>query len=191
MALSNGTNNPAAENWGITDQVTHLGILGSDVVYPLSELGGEPTLGASAECAIKIDDPSKQVSRLHARLMRTHETWLVLDLSSKNGIHIDGVQQPAGVLAPGTELGIGGVVLVAESVQLSALRGFLARLLGWGDDRRVQVDGPCAPYAPRPPVWFHWSFLDEASWSPSRRRCTPTRSGVTSPSSSATAAAEK
>ena len=141
MAHSNGTHtNPAAENWGITDQVTQLRISGSNVVYPLSELGGEPTLGASVECAIKIDDPSKQVSRLHARLMRTHETWLVFDLGSKNGIHIDGVQQPAGALAPGTELGIGGVVLVAESVQLSVLRGFLARLLGWGDDRRAQVD---------------------------------------------------
>lgn len=141
MAHSNGTHtNPAAENWRITDRVTQLRILGSDVVYPLSELEGEPTLGAATECAIKIEDPSKQVSRRHARLMRTHETWLVLDLSSKNGIHIDGVQQPAGVLAPGTELGIGGVVLVAESVQLSALRGFLARLIGWGEDRRAQVD---------------------------------------------------
>jgi len=134
------TTNPAAENWGITDPVIQLRILGSDVIYPLSDLGAEPTLGSSVECSIKIDDPSKQVSRRHARLVRAPEAWLVFDLSSKNGIHIDGVQQPVGALAPGTELGLGGVVLVAESAQLSALRGFLARLLGWGDDRRAQVD---------------------------------------------------
>src|SRR5262245_50694769 len=87
-----------------------------------------------------IDDPLKQVSRIHARLSRTKRGWMVFDLDSKNGVHLDGARQAEGALAPGTELGIGGVVLVAESPQLTALRVYLARLLGFADARRNDLD---------------------------------------------------
>jgi hypothetical protein len=142
MGKSNGTDtDPAAENWGIHDRVTQLRIWGTDIVFPLAEVGDdEPILGASPACAIRIDDPLKQVSRLHARLVRTKRGWMVFDLESKNGIRLDGAQQAEGALTPGTELGLGGVVLVAESAQLAELRGYLARLLGRSDARREYVD---------------------------------------------------
>ena len=97
-------------------------------------------LGASDACSIRIDDPSGQVSRMHARIVRTKSGWAVRDLESKNGIQFDGAQRAEGPLAPGTELGLGGVILIAESVQLIALRGFVARLLGWADTRRQDID---------------------------------------------------
>jgi hypothetical protein len=141
MANSEGTDtDPAAENWGINDRVTQLRLWGTGVVFPLPVVGDDPILGASPVCSIRIDDPLKQVSRLHARLSRTRKGWMVFDLESKNGVHFDGAQQAEGALAPGTELGIGGVVLVAESARLTALRGYLARLLGFADARQNDLD---------------------------------------------------
>lgn len=142
MGNSNGTaSDPAAENWVINDRVVQLRMWGTSIVYPLSELGDdEPILGTSPACSIRIDDPLKQMSRLHAGLVRTKRGWRVFDLESKNGIRINGAQQSEGDLSPGTELGLGGVVLVAESLRWSALRGYLGRLLGWSDARREYVD---------------------------------------------------
>lgn len=137
--MGNTDTDPAAQNWSIHDRVTQLRIWGTDIVFPLAEVGDdEPVLGTSPACAIQLDD--KQVSRVHARLVRTKRGWMVFDLESKNGIRLDGAQQAECALTPGTELGLGGVVLVAESPQLTALRGYLARLLGWSDARREYID---------------------------------------------------
>lgn len=141
MADSIGTDSdPAAQEWVIHDRVVQLRVWGTGTVYPLPRAGEGPVLGAAETCAIRIDDPSGKVSRIHARVVRTRSGWSVRDLGSKNGIQLDGAQCVDGPLEPGTELGLGGVVLVAESLQLIALRDFLGRLLGWGDDRRTDVD---------------------------------------------------
>src|ERR1044071_4615374 len=130
MADSIGTrSDPAAQKWAIDDGVTQLRLWGIEIVYPL-EAGQEPTIGASNACPIRIEDPSGQVSRTHARVVRTVSGWGVRDLESKNGVFIDGTRCKEGLLVPGTELGIGDVILIAESRQLIALRGFLARLAG-------------------------------------------------------------
>jgi hypothetical protein len=140
MADSIGTDSdPAAQEWAINDQVTQLRLWGTDLIYPL-EAGAEPAVGAAETCPIRIEDPSGQVSRTHARIVRTTSGWGVRDLDSKNGIHIDGSQRKEGALLPGTELGIGDVVLIAESRQLIALRGFLARLIGWDPVHQQDVD---------------------------------------------------
>jgi hypothetical protein len=140
MVDSIGTDSdPAAQEWAINDQVTQLRLWGTDIVYPL-EPGEEPAIGASEACPIRIEDPSGQVSRTHARIVRATSGWGVRDLDSKNGIHIDGSQRKESSLVPGTELGIGDVVLIAESRQLIALRGFLARLIGWDDAHQQEVD---------------------------------------------------
>src|ERR1043165_3505540 len=124
MADSIGTrSDPAAQKWAIDDGVTQLRLWGIEIVYPL-EAGQEPAIGASEACPIRIEDPSGQVSRTHARVVRTMSGWGIRDLDSKNGIHLDGSQRKEGTLAPGTELGLGDVVLIAESRQLIALRGF-------------------------------------------------------------------
>jgi hypothetical protein len=131
---------PNAHEWAINDQVIRLRRWGTGVVYPLPDAGEESTLGSSATCSLQIHDPAGQISSVHAGLALTAKGWSVRDLGSKNGLHLDGVRHPVGALEPGTELGLGNIVLIAESAQLIALQGFLARLLGWGEDRRQDVD---------------------------------------------------
>src|SRR6185503_8160289 len=66
--------------------------------------------------------------------------WVLRDLSSKNGLRLDGARRTEIVLEPGAEIGIGGLTLIAESMRSVALRGFLARLLGWRSDRIEVID---------------------------------------------------
>src|SRR4029079_14363293 len=61
-------------------------------------------------------------------------------LGSKNGMRLDGVRRPKVLLEPGSELGLGGITLIAESPRLIALRLFLARVLGWSLDKSEIVD---------------------------------------------------
>jgi hypothetical protein len=131
---------PASHEWAISDRVIQLRQWGTAVVFPLRPGVDVLTLGSGSDCSLRVDDPSEQVSRTHARLERTATGWGVIDLGSKNGLQIDGARRSMGTLEPGTELALGGVVLIAESEQLIALRGFLERLLGWGEARIPDVD---------------------------------------------------
>jgi pSer/pThr/pTyr-binding forkhead associated (FHA) protein len=98
------------------------------------------TVGAAEGCALRLDDPTGRISRVHARLIHDESRWLLRDLNSKNGVRVDGARRAEIVLEPGVEIGIGGLTLIAESSRSVALRGFLARLLGWGSDRTEVVD---------------------------------------------------
>lgn len=49
--------------------------------------GDSATIGRSSECNVVID--RKDISRQHARLLRG---WVVDDLNSRNGTHVDGVK---------------------------------------------------------------------------------------------------
>jgi len=91
-------------------------------------------------CTIQLHDPLRQVSRLHARVVRDGTGWRLHDLGSKNGLRIDGVRRAEAVLQPGVEIGIGGLTLIAESRLLTALRGFLTRLVGWSAEWNESVD---------------------------------------------------
>jgi hypothetical protein len=127
--------------WRIQDDVIRLREWGTDRAYELPrEPFAERVLGASAECTFQLDDRSGRVSRRHARLVRDGSLWSVQDLASKNGTWIDGVRRQASTLTPGTELGVGGLVLVAESDALAALHELLCRWIGWSADRRGDVD---------------------------------------------------
>ncbi|HEU4735208.1 MAG TPA: FHA domain-containing protein [Kofleriaceae bacterium] len=131
----------AASEWTIDDDVMRLRQWGTDVIQLLPPPPtNEWTIGAARTCAVQIDDPAGRVSRLHARLVRAQDGWLMHDLGSKNGVRIDGARRREIVLAPGVEIGIGGVTLIAESSRSVALRGFLARMLGWRSDRTEVVD---------------------------------------------------
>lgn len=59
---------------------------------------------------------------------------------SKNGVHVDGVRVPSSLLVPGAEIRIGTITVIVESPKLIALRTLLERLIGWGEDRREDVD---------------------------------------------------
>jgi FHA domain-containing protein len=135
------THTDATGGWAIDDEVVQLRRWGTATIYrlprpPIREL----TVGASGTCGLQLDDRSGRVSRLHARLVRRQTRWLLRDEASKNGVWIDGARRSELVLTPGLEIGLGGVTLIAESPLLSALRSFLARLLGWSSERGEIVD---------------------------------------------------
>ena len=126
--------------WIIDDELTHLREWGTHRIHPLPTTGGELTIGVGATCTLRLMDPSRRVSREHARLYREHARWAICDLGSRNGTRLDGARRFAFPLAPGVEVGIGRLTLIAESRALVALRGFLARLLGWSEDRLAAID---------------------------------------------------
>jgi hypothetical protein len=81
------------------------------------------------------------VSRVHASLIQDDQArWRLRDAGSKNGMRLDGARRAEIILEPGIEIGIGGLTLIAESRRSILLRGFLFRMLGWGDGRPAVVD---------------------------------------------------
>lgn len=129
-----------ADAWAIDDEVVRLREWGSEIIYELPPGATEATIGSSETCTLRLTDPSGCLSRQHARLHREGTRWIAHDLDSKNGMRLDGVRRPKVQLEPGSELGVGGITLIAESARLVMLRGFLARLLGWSSDRAEAVD---------------------------------------------------
>jgi len=135
----------AINKWSIDDRVIRLREWGSDTIRVLPQpslLGpAEVSIGSAETCSLPLHDPTGRVSRLHASLVRESENnWLLRDLSSKNGVRLNGAHCSQIGLEPGDEIGIGGLTLIAESRRWIALRGFLARLLGWRSERFPVVD---------------------------------------------------
>jgi hypothetical protein len=124
--------------WGITDEVTRLREAGARRMHVLPKPPGTVTLGASASCTFRVEDP--RVSREHLQFSYTDGCWIALDLNSKNGTRIDGIPSRMFSLMPGCEIRVGGMTLVAESPHWIDLRAFLERILGWGDDQVEIVD---------------------------------------------------
>jgi hypothetical protein len=130
-----------ADAWAIDDEVIRLREWGTEQTYALpTEPGATLTIGSSEVCSLQLSDPSGCLSRQHAQLTREATRWIAHDLDSKNGMRLDGVRRPKVLLEPGSELGVGGITLIAESPRLIALHGFLARILGWSSDRHEAVD---------------------------------------------------
>lgn len=127
-------------DWMIGDDIIRLREWGTDRVYSLPHSPiDECLIGSGDDCAVRLNDD--RVSRKHARLRREHGKWSIVDLGSKNGIRHDGARQhDPFVLEPGVEIGIGGLILIAESERWIALRSFCARILGWTTDRISDVD---------------------------------------------------
>jgi hypothetical protein len=120
-------------------QVVHLRVWGTDRTHPLpARTLPHAALGADERCAVRIADPS--VASFHAHLQREPSRWLVRALDGQRDLRLDGAPCDAFALAPGAEIGVGDVTLVAESPRAIALRGFCYRLLGWGADRGPAVD---------------------------------------------------
>lgn len=134
------TKTDADVGWRIADDVIQLREWGTeDRVYVLPRTPFvERVIGSSASCSIRLADV--RVSRRHARLVRDRALWWVHDLGSKNGTWIDGERRASATLAPGTELTLGPVTLIAESHGSIALRELLCRWIGWSTRRRPDVD---------------------------------------------------
>ncbi len=69
------------------------------------QLAGTQILGRSARTDICIDDAS--VSREHARLSRSADGWMLVDLGSSNGSSIDGARVTRGAVASGAVISVG------------------------------------------------------------------------------------
>jgi pSer/pThr/pTyr-binding forkhead associated (FHA) protein len=141
MAGASTKTDAAASEWEIDDAVIRLRRWGSDALHALpAPPTAEATIGAADSCTFRLHDATGRVSRLHARLMRDDRRWVLRDLGSKNGVRADGARRSEIVLEPGVEIGLGGVTLIAESSRSVVLRGYLARMLGWGSDQTETVD---------------------------------------------------
>jgi hypothetical protein len=134
-------NDPTGEGWSIDDAIVRLREWGGDRVYMLPS-AGDGLIGTGERCQIRLQDKTERVSRKHARIWREHERWMIEDAGSTNGLKLDGARVGGGafVIKPGVEIGLGGLTLLAESPRLIALRGFLARVLGWTSEQAVVVD---------------------------------------------------
>jgi hypothetical protein len=130
---------PFANDTIVDDVPIRLRYWASDRPEPL---GDDPyvILGTEADCTIRLDDPSRRTSRHHAAIVRDANRVFIRDLRSKNGVRVDGARHERCEIVPGSELTIGGRVLIVESTRSIALRNYLARVIGWGDLRNEEVD---------------------------------------------------
>jgi hypothetical protein len=123
----------------INDEVTTLRVLGSERVFDLTG-ADRLMLGTSADCSLRLEDPSDRVSRHHAALVRDDEVWTMHDQASTNGIRQNGDERRSFQLAPGDEIDLTGIKLIAESRRSIELHDLLRRWLGWAPDRLVEAD---------------------------------------------------
>lgn len=139
--MLDGTKTDPDGDWNIVDNVVRLRRWGADQAIDLPTAPfAEEVLGASPACSLPLDDETRRISREHARLVHRGALWTIHDLASKNGTWIDDARRAASAITPGTEIRLGGVVLVAESHDLALLRDLLCRWIGWSPDSRVEVD---------------------------------------------------
>ena len=80
------------------------------IYYPLTGLIKQ--IGRSMDCDIVLSDP--QVSRLHARLDKNEDGWVLVDLESQNGTLVNGVKVREKILAPGDVIQLGAASLTYE-----------------------------------------------------------------------------
>jgi len=77
-------------------------------------LGGEDvTLGRDASNVIAIADPD--VSRHHARIVRTGTSHILVDMESTNGTSVNGKRVSEVTLRPGDRVLLGATTLVYEA----------------------------------------------------------------------------
>jgi hypothetical protein len=114
---------------------------GTDTLYALPRSPVQHCLiGTSKACDLRL--ANRNVAPRHALLLCERCQWWIRDLGG-NGLRQDGTELAEFALAPGVEIcigGTGGVTLIAESTRGIALRGFCARMLGWGADRMSDLD---------------------------------------------------
>jgi transcriptional regulator with GAF, ATPase, and Fis domain len=116
-------------------------VLGADPVV----VGREPGDGGLAL-------PDEEVSRQHVRLERDEDGWQLVDLGSRNGVHVDGVRVERAALGHGAVVRLGRCILVVTDALLRAdqpLGPETAGLRG-GSLALARVRGEVALVAPRP-----------------------------------------
>ena len=105
----------------------------------------ELTIGRGAECDIVI--PDRQVSRVHARLLRTPHGFMLEDLESKNGTHLNG--------AP-----LSGTPILRDGDMIQV--ALVARLMYVGSEATMPLRLDAGPVGPSGPA-VGWLRLDQAA----------------------------
>ncbi|MFL5826002.1 MAG: FHA domain-containing protein [Thermoleophilaceae bacterium] len=77
------------------------------LVPPLVRDGEALTIGRGTDCALPLEDPF--VSRRHAQLSRSADTWLLRDLGSTNGVWVNGWRVREAELRDGDEVRLGSM----------------------------------------------------------------------------------
>lgn len=144
-ASAKTSTDPNAVEWSITDEIKRFRLWGTDrPPLPLKEDEREGFIGVEEGCLIRLVDPKGFCSKQHARIYcvdgEDKKKWFLQNLS-KNGTWVNESRrdEPFEIRA-GMEIRFGSVTLIAESDRLIALRGLLARMIGWGSDKAKTVD---------------------------------------------------
>ncbi len=92
-------------------------------------------IGRSPECQLVV--PDRQVSRQHARLVKRSDVYVVEDMGSKNGTHVNGV-----LIREPTALQDGDEIQVALAVKLAYLGSEATVQLAFpsGGEGKLQID---------------------------------------------------
>ncbi len=139
-SVSTVTHRPRSAGWAINDPVTRLRQWGRRDGFDFPVDVDSLSVGAADDCTLRMQDEVGSVSRQHAKLTCEAGIWTLKDLGSKNGSRLDGERRLSFALAPGVEVEVGNIKLIAESRGLVELQRFLARVLGYGDARLAAVD---------------------------------------------------
>jgi hypothetical protein len=131
---------PVVGTWPLDDEVIRFRIFGTDETYELSSRPRVRTIGTSSKCDLRIRDLSGRVAAQHARLVRRGSQWTIRASDDAAGLCSDHVPLREGPLIPGINIGLGAVKLIAESRRSQALHRYLAWLIGFGAQHRVQID---------------------------------------------------
>lgn len=121
-------------------------------------------IGRSEDCDIHL--PDRQVSRYHARIVWEGDAWLLVDLDSKNGTHLNGqeVKNESAPLNDGDEIQI-ALRFKLAFVDAGATAPLTMESESQGlrldkDTRQVWINGVLAD----PPLSLHQYRLLEALW---------------------------
>ncbi len=98
----------------------------------------EITLGRGPSNDIVIDGP--QISRHHARIVRSEDGLFLEDLGSANGTFIDGVRITRSRLEPGQTISLGSYALRLDLARGTVQKSYQGDILLQGENLRVEVD---------------------------------------------------
>lgn len=141
MAIARTTTDVGTTRWQVDDEPFRFRLWATDVVWLFpTDRTREQTIGSDLDRDIRLDDPTRKVSKRHARVLYDGARWLMRDDGSKNGIVVGGTRIGEIVLVPGLEIELGGVTLIVESRRFVQLRSYVARLVGYATDKLAEVD---------------------------------------------------
>jgi hypothetical protein len=131
---------PQGWSWHCDDVVVRLRLWGSEYAHRLPDRGVPLKLGSARTCDVRLEDSEGLLSRVHAMLVPVPTGWEIRDRGSKNGMKVEDCRATTSTLQAGMKIQLGGLTLVAESLQFIDLRSLVCRLMGWSPERQLDVD---------------------------------------------------